>query len=54
MGQVPSFVVIVEAVSYDEVIFDVEASVVNFQVNLQTARLDKERSDIDFLGLLFA
>ena len=52
--QVPSLVVVVEAVSHDEVVLDVEASVVDFEVHLQASRLDEERGDEDFLRLLFA
>ena len=52
--QVTSFVVIVETVSYDEIVFDIEATVVNLEVYLQATRLDEERSDEYFLRLLFA
>ena len=40
--QVTSFVIIVETVSYDEIVFDVEASVVDLEIYLQATWLDEE------------
>ena len=42
MGEVAAFVVVVEAVAYDEVILDVEAAVVDLEVYFQAAGLHEE------------
>ena len=42
VGEVAAFVVVVEAIAHDEVIFDVEATVVDLQIYLQATGLNEE------------
>ena len=53
MGQVAPFLVVVETVTYDEIILNVKATVINVKADLQTTGLYKEGGDAHIFGLFF-
>ena len=54
VGEVATLVVVVEAIAYDEVVLDIEATIVNLQIYLQATGLNEERSDEYFFRFLLA